>query len=771
MKFRSAGAQLAAFSSLLILVVMLAFIGIAMYSAYSGVLATETHNMAQSTRQIETSLDDFISGHALTAKGLAQQKTVASTLALGSASLVVRDQISQTIKGNAAYAAVMAFNDKGIILAGLTSTGADLTGKTLPASDILPSIMGGKDFIGREAFRDKDTGRVVITVASPILTVTGVAAGGICIALDIETFSKRFIQPMRYGADGYPFVLDAKGIIVAHPDSSLLLSDVSQQAFVQRVLSNSEGVFDYDWKGRTKVLASVTSKVTGWKICASAYEDDIASIARKQRNILAVVGVIALGIMAAAIALMSRSMVTRPTALLCEYANAIAGGNLNARLEGTFRHELGTLADAMGRMVEDLKHRLGFAQGVLNGMVVPVLIVDREERTLFINQPCLDMLQLDGTPEQQHGRTLAEVFYNDPGRQTAVGRAMNERKAITNIDVTIKGHKGGEVQVLANVTYLADTDGNIFGGFCLYLDVTEARRQQAFIAEQNKRIGEAATQAETVSQNLSEAAATLEGQIDQAARGSDIQRQRTAEAATAMEQMNASVMEVARNAAGAAEQAETARHKAQEGASALDDSVRTIREAKQLADTLREHMGELGKQAEDIGRVLDVIADIADQTNLLALNAAIEAARAGEAGRGFAVVADEVRKLAEKTMNATREVDTAIKGIQTSARSNIDNTRKATDAIEVGTGMVGKSGEILREIVRLVETTADSVRNIATASEEQSAASEQITRSTDEINRIASETADAMQQSARAVQDVASLADELHGVIEEMRRQ
>lgn len=182
-------------------------------------------------------------------------------------------------------------------------------------------------------------------------------------------------------------------------------------------------------------------------------------------------------------------------------------------------------------------------------------------------------------------------------------------------------------------------------------------------------------------------------------------------------------------------------------------------------------MGELGKQAEDIGRVLDVIADIADQTNLLALNAAIEAARAGEAGRGFAVVADEVRKLAEKTMNATREVDTAIKGIQTSARSNIDNTRKATDAIEVGTGMVGKSGEILREIVRLVETTADSVRNIATASEEQSAASEQITRSTDEINRIASETADAMQQSARAVQDVASLADELHGVIEEMRRQ
>ncbi len=122
-----------------------------------------------------------------------------------------------------------------------------------------------------------------------------------------------------------------------------------------------------------------------------------------------------------------------------------------------------------------------------------------------------------------------------------------------------------------------------------------------------------------------------------------------------------------------------------------------IQHAHELASHLKADMAELGTQAQGIGQIMNVIADIADQTNLLALNAAIEAARAGDAGRGFAVVADEVRKLAEKTMTATNEVGSAIRGIQKSARKNIDNTEKATAAIEEGTGMARRSGDVLRE--------------------------------------------------------------------------
>ncbi len=143
------------------------------------------------------------------------------------------------------------------------------------------------------------------------------------------------------------------------------------------------------------------------------------------------------------------------------------------------------------------------------------------------------------------------------------------------------------------------------------------------------------------------------------------------ETATAMEEMNATVLEVAHNASNAAESAARARENAQVGAEGVRQAVTSIDAIKDQILDLNESMGELGSQAEGIGQIMNVVTDIADQTNLLALNAAIEAARAGEAGRGFAVVADEVRKLAEKTMQATKEVGDAVSTIQSQARSNI----------------------------------------------------------------------------------------------------
>jgi len=290
-------------------------------------------------------------------------------------------------------------------------------------------------------------------------------------------------------------------------------------------------------------------------------------------------------------------------------------------------------------------------------------------------------------------------------------------------------------------------------------------------AEQAKADGmlHAATKLEGVVEAVTTASEELSAQVEQASRGAESQTVRVGETATAMEEMNATVLEVARNAGQAAESAKTAKSKAESGADVVARVVKDISRIQTSAVELKTEMTSLGKQAESTGQILGVISDIADQTNLLALNAAIEAARAGEAGRGFAVVADEVRKLAEKTMTATKEVGDAIRDIQNGTRKNVGNVEQVVGMIDTATTLASTSGEALNEIVELVDATAQQVQSIATAAEEQSSTSEEINRSIEDVNRISLETSSAMQHSAGAVSDMAQQAQVLRGLISSLK--
>ncbi len=279
----------------------------------------------------------------------------------------------------------------------------------------------------------------------------------------------------------------------------------------------------------------------------------------------------------------------------------------------------------------------------------------------------------------------------------------------------------------------------------------------------------AATSLQDVAQATAAATEEISAQIEQASQGASTQSQRAAETATAMEEMNSTVLEVAKNASLAAETADKAKAKATAGKSIVDSVVNGIHEVQTQAQGLQHDMEQLGERAKGIGAIMSVISDIADQTNLLALNAAIEAARAGEAGRGFAVVADEVRKLAEKTMTATKEVGDAVSGIQQGTTANVDTVKKTVDVIERTTRLAGQSGEALNEIVTLADTVASQIQSIATASEQQSATSEEINRSIEEINRISMEASDGMRQSAQAITEVASQSGVITRLIGEMR--
>lgn len=291
-------------------------------------------------------------------------------------------------------------------------------------------------------------------------------------------------------------------------------------------------------------------------------------------------------------------------------------------------------------------------------------------------------------------------------------------------------------------------------------------------AENARRNGmlAAAHQLEMVVDVVSSASAKLSAQIEESKRGAERQAERVAETATAMEEMNATVLEVARNAGAAADVSVATREKAEAGAAVVEKVVEGIRKVQEQSLALKQNMLSLSENAQSIGSIMAMISDIADQTNLLALNAAIEAARAGDAGRGFAVVADEVRKLAEKSMSATGHVGRAIENIQASTTRSMEQVDSAATSIAEATELANQSGAALSEIVGMVDKTADQVRAIATASEEQSASSEAINESIGQVNGIASETAETMEQAARAVAELAEQAHTLNDLIGEMKR-
>lgn len=267
------------------------------------------------------------------------------------------------------------------------------------------------------------------------------------------------------------------------------------------------------------------------------------------------------------------------------------------------------------------------------------------------------------------------------------------------------------------------------------------------------------------SNQIASASEELSSTAEQMSRGMQQQTSQTSQIASAMEEMSATVLEVAKNSQSASSSANDASSTAQKGGEVV---TRTISGMMSIAATVEQSartIGELGKSSDQIGEIVAVIDDIADQTNLLALNAAIEAARAGEQGRGFAVVADEVRKLAERTTKATKEIAQMIKNIQKETGSAVSAMEAGTKEVNEGVTLANQAGESLVQIVAAVQKVNDMIRQIATAAEQQSTAAEEISKSIEEIASVTKETSQGSNQTATASHELSRMATELQGTV------
>lgn len=268
---------------------------------------------------------------------------------------------------------------------------------------------------------------------------------------------------------------------------------------------------------------------------------------------------------------------------------------------------------------------------------------------------------------------------------------------------------------------------------------------------------------------VAEAANHLQATAEQLATGSEEVVAQASTVATASEEMAATSNEIANNCTMAAESSKRANDSAAAGSTVIEATVAGMARIAQRVKGTARSVESLGSRSDQIGAIVGTIEDIADQTNLLALNAAIEAARAGEQGRGFAVVADEVRALAERTTRATKEIGDMIKAIQQETKGAVAAMEEGVKEVALGSEEAARSGSALQEILEQIGSVTVQVNQIATAAEEQTATTNQISSNILEINQVVLTSSRGAQEAATAASQLASLAESLQAVVRRFR--
>ncbi len=273
------------------------------------------------------------------------------------------------------------------------------------------------------------------------------------------------------------------------------------------------------------------------------------------------------------------------------------------------------------------------------------------------------------------------------------------------------------------------------------------------------------------SSQISFAVNTLDATANQMAKGTDVIVTEITSVATASEEMSATANEITNNCIAAARSSEIANNSAVTGENIIQEIIRSMGRIDESVKESALIIHKLGERSDQIGEIAGIINDIAEQTNLLALNAAIEAARAGEHGRGFAVVADEVRKLAERTTGATKQIGETIQTMQSEMKNAVVSMEGGVKEVEVGNNETAKSGNALKEILQQINTLGSQINQIAVASEEQSATTSEINNNIQKISRIVEDTAKNIAENAEASSNLSNLSVQLTKLANEFKLQ
>ncbi|SCM81252.1 Methyl-accepting chemotaxis protein TlpC [uncultured Sporomusa sp.] len=329
---------------------------------------------------------------------------------------------------------------------------------------------------------------------------------------------------------------------------------------------------------------------------------------------------------------------------------------------------------------------------------------------------------------------------------------------IRNLVLATERIAGGNLTNFVEVVS-KDEIGTLAQGFNQMIE-----RLKTLIANVNSSAGTLTAASHTLKENGEQSAQAVNqvaATIDDMARGAEEQRAAVEETASVIEQLVIALQQVADNANDAAVRSSKTTDAAQQGSKAVADALNQMNAIEISVVNSAAELAKLGERSTEIGSIVDAISGIAGQTNLLALNAAIEAARAGEQGRGFAVVAEEVRKLAEQSQEAAKQIAALIGEIQRDTDKTVAAMNDSTREVKVGAGVVASAGQVFNDILVLVTEVAGQVNQIAAASQQMVNGSQQIVQSTNKINQVSNEAASQAQTVSASIEEQSAVLEEL----------
>jgi len=449
-----------------------------------------------------------------------------------------------------------------------------------------------------------------------------------------------------------------------------------------------------------------------------------------------------------------------------------------AEIDQLWNEYAGRLTDKTSRDLADVFHkdRLKYVKEGLEPAITAVLAGDYSETyrlTFEVINPSIQKANKSMEALMQHEVDLAKEAHAKSQQQYSLYRNIIIGAILTALFCGLTFGLLLTGSIGRSSVLLKDTATQLASGNLTVRAKITSRDELGVIGESFNQIADTLQSAmeriHSCSNELTTAAGELRINAEQIATGSEHVAAQAVTAATAGEEMAATSNDIASNCSMAVESANRACNTATSGAVIVQQTVDGMaRIAGKVQDSART-VESLGARSDQIGQIIGTIEDIADQTNLLALNAAIEAARAGEQGRGFAVVADEVRALAERTTRATKEIGGMIKAIQAETRNAVAVMEEGVHEVERGTEDASRSGNALEEILAQVNEVTGQINQIAIAAEQQTATTNEISNNMQRITEVVQDTAGSSQMTAESAGRLAGLALELQGIVEQFQ--